>query len=67
MLNDASRYVARLAHVILTALGELIDPLDLLPCISNVVRMVLGASDPTGTYRPNGQRAPGSYRIDRVV
>ena len=35
--------------------------------ISNVVRMVLGTSDPTGTYRPNGQRAPGSYRIDRVV
>ena len=35
--------------------------------ISNVVRMVLGAGDATGTYRPNGQRAPSSYRIDRVV
>lgn len=35
--------------------------------ISNVVRMVLGTNDPTGAYRPNGQRAPSSYRIDRVV
>jgi hypothetical protein len=35
--------------------------------ISNVVRMVLGTGDPAGTYRPNGQRAPSSYRIDRVV
>jgi hypothetical protein len=35
--------------------------------LNNVVRMVLGASDPAGTYRPNGQRAPSSYRIDRVV
>jgi hypothetical protein len=35
--------------------------------IGNVVRMVLGASDPTGAYRPDGHRTPSSYRIDRVV
>lgn len=35
--------------------------------ISNVVRMVLGASDPAGMYRAGGQRPAQARRIDRAV
>jgi len=35
--------------------------------ISNVVRMVFGASDPAGTYTPNSRRSMPSTRIDRAV
>ena len=35
--------------------------------ISNVVRMVFGASDPAGTYTAGGHRSMPSTRIDRAV
>ncbi len=35
--------------------------------IGNIVRMVLGTTDPSGTYRPAGARAPQAFRIDRAV
>jgi hypothetical protein len=35
--------------------------------IGNVVRMVLGANDPVGTYGRTDRRAAQAYRLDRAV